>query len=55
MGGQRSKEHVFSLFQRRSREGFFDVGNSNLRSKHPATPLVDWEPMEIEFAGITLF
>ena len=26
----RSKEHIFSIFHRRSREGFFDMGNSNL-------------------------
>ena len=35
--------------------GYLDAGNTNPAPKHLETPLVDREPMEIEFAGNTLF
>jgi hypothetical protein len=35
--------------------GYLDAGNTNQVSKHLENPLVDREPMKIEFAGNTFF
>ena len=35
--------------------GYLDAGNMNPRPKHLENPLVDREPMELEFAGNMFF